>query len=597
MNVFLKDIHNFGLNRTRIFLFLSLSLSAAFFDGFGMAMFLPVLEFIEKGRDLAALEGSSRMWEWIFAGFDLFGLGVSLAGLLGAVLVLMMLRVVFTYVRQVYIAWLSQDVLHQTRTNLFSAYARAGYGLFDNLSTGHIANLLTTETQRAGGYFSALFALIANMVVIAGYILLLFWLSASMTFFATILLVVGGLAVSYFIRRTKRLSRQTTISNKDFSFLLIERLTAIRLLKLSTAGKRESAKVAGASVRVRDNMYGMAKLNARIDLLLEPFVVAAGVVILFAAVTAFKMSLSQIGLFMLVLLRLLPLCKELLRSRQSVMAGIGGIEAVRFGLDQALKACEPESGRGKSFKGLSQGIEFREVGFSYPGQAGPALSDISLTIPAGRITALVGPSGAGKSTLADLLPRLREPGAGAILFDGVEAKAYSLDSLRRGMAFVSQDTSILNDTVRANVAFARPEADEAEVRQALVKARALEFVESLPQGLETVLGERGAKLSGGQRQRISLARALLQKASILILDEPTSALDSETEKDIQAVINELRKTGETTIVIIAHRFSTIREADKIVVLRDGKIVEQGTHDELVISEHWYARVSGLQNSG
>ncbi|MDY7000468.1 MAG: ABC transporter ATP-binding protein, partial [Thermodesulfobacteriota bacterium] len=502
----------------------------------------------------------------------------------------------FTYGRQAYIAWLSQDVLHQTRTNLFRAYARAEYGLFDKLSTGHMANLLTTETQRAGGYFSALFALIANMIVIAGYMLVLFWLSVSMTFFATILLVIGGLAVSYFIRRTKRLSRQTTTSNEDFSFLLIERLTAIRLLKLSAASRRESGNVGEASARVRDNMYGMAKLNARIDLLLEPFVVAAGVFILFSAVTVFNMSLPQIGLFMLVLLRLLPLCKELLRSRQSVMASIGGIEAVRFGLDLAVRAREPEAGRGRSFEGLSRGIAFQEVGFTYPEKAEAALLDISLTIPAGKITALVGPSGAGKSTLADLLPRLREPGTGTILFDGVEAAGYSLQSLRRGMAFVSQDTSILNDTVRANVAFARPEADEAEVRQALLKARALEFVESLPQGLETVLGERGAKLSGGQRQRISLARALLQKASILVLDEPTSALDSETERDIQAAINDLRKTGETTIIIIAHRLSTIREADQIVVLSNGRIVEQGTHKELLVSEDWYARVSGMQSA-
>ena len=592
-----KALNDFGLTIPRVFLFLSISLSAAFFEGFGMAMFLPILEYIQEGRDVVVMAETSKLWTAIFGAFSFFGLRVNLASLLAVVLFLLLLRVLFMYVRQVYSAWISQEVLHGSRMTLFNAYLNAEYSLFDGVSTGHALNVITTETQRVGTYFSSLFSVISNGVVIVGYAVVLLWLSVPMTIFGLCFLTVGGLVVAYFIRHTKKMSFKTTASNEALSFLLVERLSEVRLLKLSAVIKREIKKMARASRKVRDNLFFLNKLKARVDLILEPFVVLTGVAILFTAVNFFNMALAQVGLFMLILLRLLPLSKEFLRSRQTVFSNSGSIKAVLDGVFEARQAEERESdGKALAFQGLSRGISFENVGFTYPGQDKPALLDINIFIPAGKTTALVGPSGAGKSTLIDLLPLLRRPQKGRILFDDQPSLSYDLQALRRGMAFVSQDAAILNDTVLANIAFARPDATDDEIWEAMDKARAKGFVESLPQGINTVLGERGTRLSGGQRQRLSLARALLENTPILILDEPTSALDSEVERDIQEAMAEMRREGNVTIIIIAHRMSTIRGADKIVVLQEGRVKQEGTHEELSASKEWYAMVNDLQTS-
>jgi ABC-type multidrug transport system fused ATPase/permease subunit len=306
------------------------------------------------------------------------------------------------------------------------------------------------------------------------------------------------------------------------------------------------------------------------------------------------MSLAQIGLFMLILLRLLPVCKEVLRSWQTLMSAMGSNQAVRKGILDAKMEFEELGGR-KKFNRLEKGIRLDSVTFSYSADRPPALQNVNLLIPAGKMTALVGPSGSGKSTLVDLLPLLRRPQKGKILFDDQPAEDYDLQSLRRAIAFVSQDTFIFNDTVLKNLSFTRPDASNAEIWAVLEKSGAREFIESLPNGLDTPLGERGVMLSGGQRQRIALARALIQQVPVLILDEPTSSLDSEVEKDIQESLASMRQTGNLTIIVIAHRLSTIRNADKIVVLQKGQIIQEGTHDELMVSEDWYARIQGLQS--
>jgi ABC-type multidrug transport system fused ATPase/permease subunit len=248
----------------------------------------------------------------------------------------------------------------------------------------------------------------------------------------------------------------------------------------------------------------------------------------------------------------------------------------------------------RSFSRLRSGIGFRDVSYTYPGKTTEALSEINLDIPAGRVTALVGPSGAGKSTLADIISRLRIPQQGVVRYDGIDGSEFDLASLRNEVSHVSQEALVLDDTVAENLRYVRANATDADIWDALARAQAAEFVAALGQGLETRLGERGAVLSGGQKQRLSLARALLQDSKVLILDEPTSALDSETERSITMALDELRKNGDLTIVIIAHRLSTIRDADQIIVIDGGRILEAGSHDELILSEEWYARASGIQ---
>ena len=572
---------------------MAVSILAAVFEGFGMAMFLPLMEYIEKGKDVSVLAKSSTLWKRLVAAFDYVGVEVGLLTLIMSVLILMMLRILFMYIRRLYSVWLNQDTLHRIRTKIFGTYLYSNYSFYSSVSTGHTINLINIEAQRTVGAFTSLFEMVSNSLVIAGFIVLLFWVSVPMTSFAVLFLAVAGVIVLYYIRQTKKLGRLMTTSNEKLSFLLIERLTAFRVLKLTGTIGREIQNIDGASQKVRDYNYWSQKINARVDLLLEPIVVAGALSILYGSVKYFHMTLSMLGLFILILIRLMPLCKEFLRSRQNFLADLGAVEAVERGLKDAEKAPEMEEGK-RIFENLKKGIRFRDLTFTYDGQSRPALSDINIVFTAGEMTALVGPSGAGKSTLVDLLPRLRIPQKGGILFDGYPAESFELASLRRAMAFVSQDAFVFNDTVVANITFARSDTAEEEVWKVLEKARAARFVRGLPQGLDTVLGERGVRLSGGQRQRLSLARALMQNAPILILDEPTSALDSEVERDIQEAINSMRKERSVTILVIAHRLSTIREADKIYVLKEGRVVEEGNHEELLVSKEWYYRVSGMQ---
>ncbi len=240
-------------------------------------------------------------------------------------------------------------------------------------------------------------------------------------------------------------------------------------------------------------------------------------------------------------------------------------------------------------------IRFDDVGFAYPGARRPALTGISLDIPAGATVAIVGPSGAGKTTLANLLLRFWDPASGHILIDGVDLREFELDHLRRRISLVSQDTYLFNDTLRANVALARPDADEAAVRRALDEAALGEFVASLPEGLDTRVGERGVQLSGGQRQRVAIARAFLKNAPTLILDEATSHLDAVSEAQVRGALDSLMR--DRTTIVIAHRLSTVRHADLIVVLDHGRLAEVGAHAELVVRGGLYARLIHRQLAG
>lgn len=583
----------FGLNKSRIALFAMLSIASALLEGFGMVMFLPVLEYVEKGRDLGLLEANSEMWRRLLKAYSMLGVEANLATLLAAAVGLMLLRVIAIYARQTYLGWLRVHIQHSIRSTLFAAYMAMDYGSFTRLSSGSMINTLTTETQYAAGSFASLFALFANGAIVVGFVAILLWLSWPLTLLAVIFLGLSGLAVGYHVRNTRSNSHAATDANRRFSSLALERLGAFRLIKLTTQGSREALRVRAASDEVRRQFYWLARAGASVDLIMEPMALLSGGVILYVAVSNLGLSLAEVGIFVMILLRLLPLAKETMKSRQTFHASAGSLAAVIDGHADAVARREAWPGK-RQFLGLHRGIRLEHVGFSHPGSQVAALQDICLEIPAGRVTALVGPSGAGKSTLAELIPGLRLPQQGHVRYDDIDGTELDLASLRNRIAFVSQDAATLDDTVAENLRFVRPDATDDELWRALERAQAADFVRAMDSGLQTVLGERGTRLSGGQKQRLSLARALLQESSVLVLDEPTSALDSETEEGIQRALADIRRRGKVTIVIIAHRLSTIRDADQIVVLMEGRLVEHGSHDQLMISEDWYARVSGIQ---
>lgn len=247
-----------------------------------------------------------------------------------------------------------------------------------------------------------------------------------------------------------------------------------------------------------------------------------------------------------------------------------------------------------AYNGLKTGITFKSVSFTYPGHDKQVLKDVTLKLPRGTTLALVGGSGAGKSTLADLLPRFYDPTGGCIILDDTDLREFDITSIRKCMGIVSQDTFLFNNSVRNNIAYGKQEATEEEVVAAAKRANAYEFISKLPQQFDTMIGDRGVMLSGGQRQRLAIARALLQNPDILILDEATSALDTVSERLVQGALEELSR--DRTTLVIAHRLSTVRKADQIAVLEQGKVVEVGTHEELLQKGGYYSRLYGMQFS-
>lgn len=345
-------------------------------------------------------------------------------------------------------------------------------------------------------------------------------------------------------------------------------------------------------------MVDQRKLLALLSVLVEPIILAIAFVLLHLSVNTLGLALETMVLFFFILIRLVPILKEAVMTRQSYLASLASVEVIDTRMRELDAARDPIGGD-LPLRTLEQAIELREVRFHYHASASEltstaALDGVSLTIPAHRMTALVGPSGAGKSTLVDILPRLRDPQGGKVMFDGVPQDRLEIGSLRRAIAFAPQNPQMFNVSAAEHIRYGRPDAGPDDIRAAARLAQADGFIEALPDGYDTLVGEGGERLSGGQRQRLDLARALVRRSPILVLDEPTANLDAEAERLFRDAIDRIRRETDLTVIIIGHRLSTVMAADQIAVMENGRVTETGTHDALMASGGWYARAFARQ---
>ena len=446
--------------------------------------------------------------------------------------------------------------------------------------SGDLINSFTTEINQIKQAFDVFSGLVIRGSTLLAYVLSMLWLSWQLSFFAIALYTLLSVGLSALIRRVREASFALPKANGQLASSAIQFINGIRTVKGSATEDFERKRFYQASVDILNAEQRVYSMSSLVKPLAEGF---ASTILIAMVILAFHLFISRGGLetaslltFMFVLFRMMPLVAQVNAARENLSRFQGSINNIQELLKRDDK---PYLNNGSlKFQGLKQGINFSCVSFGYePNNS--ILQNINLTIEKGKVTALVGESGAGKSTLADLIPRFYDPTAGSILFDGEDLRNFDVTSVRQNMAIVSQDTFIFNASVGENIAYGLERVEEKDIWSVAQLAHAVEFIQELPDGLDTILGDRGVRLSGGQRQRIAIARALLRNPDILILDEATSALDSVTEQLIQESLEKLAR--DRTVIAIAHRLSTIAKADKVVVLDRGKIVEQGSYRELL----------------
>ena len=576
---------------------LILNTGAIIFEGIGIGIFLPILEFMNSGGDTSTLAQNSEMWTKIIEVFQYLSLPLTLGVLLSLAFCSLIVRQLFTYFRLIYLARTQNYFLWWTRNLAFNRYMRAAMDYHDTMRTGDFVNEISIELNRGATCISAMIVFAGYIILCAVYSVALFIMSPLMTLIAVGVIMVAAACLHTQLQRTRQVGIDLTEANQQTSSFLIERLKFVRLIRLARTEDAESIAMRRLTEEQRFQGVSLQALKAIVSVLIEPLVVGVAFIILYLAINNFGLSLEKLLIFFLIGMRLLPVVKEAMLLRQSILGSMASVEIVDQRLSELEDAQDRDDGQ-LEFKSLKHGIQFSNVTYNYDGTGAtaPALRDINLFIPSGKMTALVGPSGAGKSTLVDLLPRLRDIDSGTIFMDDEEHALFRKSSLRSGIAFAPQDPQVFNVSAKEHIRYGKADATDAEIVEAARLARADTFLAEQPAGYETLLGENGDRLSGGQRQRLDLARALVSQAPILILDEPTSNLDAESEFEFRKALDGIRAKGDVTIILIGHRLSTISDADQIAVLEKGIVTELGTHDTLVELDGWYAKAMAKQGN-
>ena len=507
------------------------------------------------------------------------------------IILLFLLRGIGDYLANYFPGWVSRQMTKTMRADLFAHYMRLPTAWYERESSGAMLSRLTYNIELvADAVTNSATVVIRDSITIISLLCYLFWLNWQLAIFAMLAApIIAGL-VSSVNRRFRRYSTRIQNSMGDVTRLAKEAIDAHRVVKVFNAQEHMQAAFATANELNRHSNMRLISARSTSNPVVQMIAALGLASVLYVAIHQVNSGAMRVG-DLLGFLTALLLVPEPLRRLVSISGPLQQSIAAGAGLFEVIDTPgEPEGGT-RRLEHARGDVEFRNVEFTYDTDKGRVLHNVNLRVAAGTTVAIVGRSGSGKSTLVSLLPRFYDPSSGAVLLDGVDIREYSLRDLRAQISLVSQEVVLFNDTIRNNIVFGALGMDADAVEAAAQAAFVSEFVAELPQGLDTIVGDRGLLLSGGQRQRIAIARALLRNTPVLVLDEATSSLDTASERHIQSALDQLVK--DRTTFIVAHRLSTIEHADLIVVMQDGAIIESGTHAELVARSQVYARLHQL----
>ena len=512
-----------------------------------------------------------------------------------SILTVFFIKNIFLYIKNILLRIVELKLVKEIRDRLYIHIQTLSLGYFNRQHTGSITSIVMNDVEQLQIALAVVFQrLFVEPINILTFVALLFIISWKLALIAIIIIPLAGIAILSIGRSIRRKSRRTQVKIAEIMQILTETLTSIRIVKAFVNEKEEINNF----TRESKHYFKLLLKRARLDLIAGPttetFGVIIGVVLLWYGgmeVLAQKgVSAEDFIRFILILFSILGPIKQLSNVNLKIQIGAASAERIFGLLDTPAEVVEDPDPVNLDL--FNNAIEFDQIHFEYSDSDDRVLDEVSFSIQKGEVVALVGPSGSGKSTIADLIPRFFDVSKGALRIDGNDVRKISFSSLRGSMGIVTQEVILFNDTIRKNIAYGQSDVTEEGIQKAAEAANALEFIEQTPDGFDTLIGERGVNLSGGQKQRLAIARALLKNPPILILDEATSALDTESEKMVQKAIEVLMK--DRTVLVIAHRLSTVQNADKIVVLDKGKILEVGSHNELYEKGGLYRRLYDIQ---
>jgi subfamily B ATP-binding cassette protein MsbA len=544
---------------------------------------------IDASMQAVFIKGMEPFIDRVFVGKDsAYGMYVA-----GAVFVITLVRMAGNYAGVYSMEWVGRRIIADLRQELFDRYVSLPATFYDTHSSGMlISKLAYNSEQVASAATSSVVTAIRDVMLIIFLFGVMVSINIRLTLVMLLLIPIIGVLVTTISRRFRNISHRIQDMMGNVSHVTEEAVSGQQVVKVFQGQEAEKARFGAVNEKTRRLHMKMNTTYLAGSSLVQLAAGVAIVLLMLIAIRPTMLNSISAGTFTAIftaMIATIPPLKRLTSVQSRIQKGIAAADSIFQVLDT-----EPEKDTGSfELDRVKGAIEFKNVSFSYSNMDKQVLSDVSFVVPAGSVTALVGHSGSGKTTLAGLLPRFYTDYQGNISLDGHELSDYALNNLRSHIALVSQNVVLFNDTVAGNIAYG---ALAGSSREAIVKAAtdayAMGFIEQLPEGLDTLIGENGTLLSGGQRQRLAIARALLKDAPVLILDEATSALDSESERAIQDALVEVIK--HRTTLVIAHRLSTIENADQVIVLEQGKVVEIGTHDELLALDQAYARLYQTQ---